>query len=926
MTELNKAINNLGGKTSADKIAKIATNLENFQKSIQTLDISDSNFIKSLSSILEKGEELKALGEVLKSTKKQIDAATKAVKAEDNLKQSQKYLEQYENDIKTAVNNKYGNENILYQQLQATKDGVVQVTAMVKEGENAYKKYILTTTNGSDLMVKATNDNAAALSKEVKQWKAYQKLKEIAVPGARNLGEEGVTFTPDSENWNQLVEKAHEFGIEVKDIVKIMRNVDEIGQESFQIFTKLSRVTVGMDSNGVLFQKDEVLDINKLINDFIKNVDNLQKSLGGSFKGDDKAIQTFLNNLKEIQDTWKTIGSLHEKELISDETVSNLSQYFNSFKTTISAISLDKISTDKKTPEFLEQLELAKTKLISLQDVIDKVNTGQMISDNDVVQIKSFIEQVRTLYSTMGDKENKIANFSTMQKTLGKIADILTKNSAMSKDLKQRFIELSQEIHAFGENIPADKMTEFTNRFEQLKTEMLETGQTGLSFFDGIWKRAKSMSQSFISMYLSLWDVIRYVRTGINYIKELDTAFTEMRKVSDETVSSLKNFQKTSFDIANRVGTTAIQIQNSTADWMRLGESIEEAAESAQASNILLNVSEFESINEATDSLVAMSSAYQNLEKMDIVDKLNEVGNNYAISTDGIATALQRSASALTTAGNDMDEAVALVTAGNAVVQDPDSVGAGLRTIALRLTGTKAAKEELEELGEETDGVATTVSKLRDTIISATKVASNRFKGFDILDENGNYKSTYEIMKGLSEVYQEIVETDKKNGTNNLNLLLETIAGKNRSNIAASILQNNELLESVYDSSANDSAGSAEEELEKYLDSIEGKIAQFQNEVQEFWYNLISSETVKKFVDFGTKAIDIIGKIVDKIGLVGTAIAGFIAYKGANNLFGKDSSGGRAKNIKRYTKSVLIKYATESFSREVCEVLVCISM
>ena len=34
-----------------------------------------------------------------------------------------------------------------------------------------------------------------------------------------------------------------------------------------------------------------------------------------------------------------------------------------------------------------------------------------------------------------------------------------------------------------------------------------------------------------------------------------------------------------------------------------------------------------------------------------------------------------------------MNEAVALITAGNAVVQDADSVGTGMQTIALRLTG-----------------------------------------------------------------------------------------------------------------------------------------------------------------------------------------------------------------------------------------------
>lgn len=67
-----------------------------------------------------------------------------------------------------------------------------------------------------------------------------------------------------------------------------------------------------------------------------------------------------------------------------------------------------------------------------------------------------------------------------------------------------------------------------------------------------------------------------------------------MRKVSNETVQSLKNYQATTFDTADAVGTTAKQIQNSTADWMRLGESMDQAAESAKDANVLLNVSEFE--------------------------------------------------------------------------------------------------------------------------------------------------------------------------------------------------------------------------------------------------------------------------------------------------------------------------------------------
>lgn len=60
---------------------------------------------------------------------------------------------------------------------------------------------------------------------------------------------------------------------------------------------------------------------------------------------------------------------------------------------------------------------------------------------------------------------------------------------------------------------------------------------------------------------------------------------------------------------------------------------------------------------------------------MQIVDKFNEIGNNFAISSTGIGEALQRSASALAAAGNSIDESVALITAANSVIQDPEQVG-----------------------------------------------------------------------------------------------------------------------------------------------------------------------------------------------------------------------------------------------------------
>ena len=75
---------------------------------------------------------------------------------------------------------------------------------------------------------------------------------------------------------------------------------------------------------------------------------------------------------------------------------------------------------------------------------------------------------------------------------------------------------------------------------------------------------------------------------------------------------------------------------------------------------------------------------------------------------------------------------------------------------------------------------------------------------------------------GISKVYKEIQEQDKKLGTNHAAALIEELAGKNRSNIASAILQDPTQLEAVKKSS-EEALGSAQKELDSYLDSIDGR-------------------------------------------------------------------------------------------------------
>jgi len=531
---------------------------------------------------------------------------------------------------------------------------------------------------------------------------------------------------------------------------------------------------------------------------------------------------------------------------------------------------------------------------------INKINSNpiDLNSDKERNELTQLIKTCDDLAGSKGLGKVKAAADASLEKMREKIERIMADNTAMGGELRDKFNNLKLEIKT-GKSV--EDVSRISAKVAQLSAELDRAGQRGKSFGDTIRQRLTGVNAQLVAQLLSWQDIVRYIRTAGQTVRELNTAYTEMLKVSDESAASLKAYQAGTFDIANEVGTTALALTNSTADWMRLGENLTTAAESARDATILLNVSEFESINDATKALVSASQAYNELDKMEIIDVLNNVGNNFSISTDQLAQGLQNAAAVLKTQGNDLYEAVALLTAGNAITQDISKASAGMRTIALRLAGTEEAKNELVDLGEDVDDfIVATKSKMQDLIKDYTAVASNAYKGVDILDANGNLKDTYTILLEISKVYQEILETDKIAGTNRGQALVEAIAGKNRANIASSILLNPELLENVYNKAQN-SENSAQQELEKYLNSVDGAIARFNNALQQFQYNLLDADTVSNVIDFGTKVINMIDDITEKLGglpgVIGAISGALISIKdigfftGANGKFGLNNSG-----------------------------------
>lgn len=455
------------------------------------------------------------------------------------------------------------------------------------------------------------------------------------------------------------------------DVEKTKESVKELNSEFAEMKSDLS--STPQESNISNGMKDAFPD---------KDVSASVESATNSIKEENNVLEQNTQKVKENTQAKEQNANVNLNKY--DKRLDSYNGKVDKYQATIARFNDGGWTSDT----YLKNVQAVKNAVHEYETLLNELKgkDASLVTSDDISKLDEYEKKIKDTIATVTNMSasEKGYNFVSAQKELDKIHKLLNENSNMSAEAKAKIKSYYAEIESGNPSMSLDRIH---GEIMKIYNAEVEAGRAGRTLWDTLKNSGFHQIAAQMAGMFGVYDVINLGKEGLNVVRELNTALTEMRKVSDETVQSLKDYQATTFDTADAVGTTAKQIQNSTADWMRLGESMEQAAESAEDANVLLNVSEFEGIDEATESLVSMSQAYKDLDKMDIIDVLNNIGNSYSISTDGLATALKDSASALVTANNDLNEAVSLTTAGNAITQDPSKVGAGLRTISLRLVG-----------------------------------------------------------------------------------------------------------------------------------------------------------------------------------------------------------------------------------------------
>lgn len=353
--------------------------------------------------------------------------------------------------------------------------------------------------------------------------------------------------------------------------------------------------------------------------------------------------------------------------------------------------------------------------------------------------------------------------------------------------------------------------------------------------------------------------VINSIKSIFTNVKQLDAAMTELNKVTDVSEEALNGVKKQAFEIAKGLGRTGEEVIQATTEFARMGYTINESLDLAKVAVMMTNVAEgITDTGEAAEKLISIlkglgiGSEYA----MSLLDRLNNVANKNAISFDKLADMLQSSAATMNILGNNLDETIALLTAGFEVLQD-EKVANGLKTIGLRIAGLN---EDLEEEA----GLANDVSR-----------ALERYAGISVWDEEtGALKSTFQILSEISEKWDEIGQRAGYQES-----LLNKLAGKRQSDVAGSIIKNFDAIQKVM-KDLEESEGSAARENEVYMNSIEGHINAFKGAFQELADKTINSDFIKWIVDLGTRIVSFINNVGGLVPVLTTILSLIIAIKG----------------------------------------------
>ena len=636
---------------------------------------------------------------------------------------------------------------------------------------------------------------------------------------------------------------------------------------------RMNQALIDANNAQSAFEKNmnpQTLEVYRLaMSALVTEIKDLNKALDSADKESEAAFNSLPTQITRVESTLNTLRTTYREQQNRGNSDVNVEATINTYEKVLERMRAIEASGSTDYNQFIQMFADFDQKLSESGIHINTFTDFMQAMVSVATQAKATISDLGNAFKQQQNIESLNKRLSNMLYTLERYIEINKKiqgNSDMMAEYQGIKDTIQTALRNTDRGFKETQLSEAAEAVAKFKTEVQGLGLEG--------KTVSQIFQNLFGQHFSTMIAMGALHTMQNSLQfiyqnvlEIDSAMTELKKVTDETSATYANFLSEAGERAKELGASISDVVSATADFARLGYNLQDATKIADSAILFKQVGDgVQDIDEASADIISAMKAF-NIEaenSVQITDKFNEVGNSYAITSAGTAEALQRSAAALAAAGNNIDQSIGMIVAANDVAQSPEQVGNALKVLSLRIRGASA---ELEAMGEDADGTAISTAKLQSEI--------KALSGVDIMKDKDTFKSTFEILDELADKWGSLSDISRAS-------ILEDLAGKNRASVVAGMLENWDDAKAAMET-ARDSAGSANKELNTYLNSAEGKITQFQATFQSLSQDVLDSDIVKNVIDFGTAALNAADGFVKWSGAIPAVVSGLSAFLSLSN-------------------------------------------
>ncbi|UUV45937.1 tape measure protein [Bacillus phage vB_BanS-Thrax1] len=640
---------------------------------------------------------------------------------------------------------------------------------------------------------KLLSDISKARAKDVNnaQLKGFENM-------ARNgVGADGKAISDLSAHYKQLARDVQAYNDSVKRSQAELKTSNEITKQQMQLQRELRKLQAQApkeNANGAL--KLKFVNETIAMNEQIKKMNDVQKQYEALARVRDRIGQaksdawmdTERAKAERLMKSLESVKRQMETRGMSISGVTEFQNYAKNVNASATEIERALAKYQRMLADKKEQIRATERNLRLGEDISAKYGGAD--------KIKQMNQQ---LFQGGAPDAQTIAN---LQRYISAVEGAKVASISFGRDgvdaMGNKVKNVSVTMAGTGEHVRrlALSFTQGTNVVRQSSDEMVRNVNRNLSAFEKLKGMISSAPMWMFSQAI-MTAPIQGLQAMTREIMEVDKAMTNLRRVADGSINTDILFQN-SVGLSKELGNNIHDILSGMEEFSRTFGDFNERQLTAitKTATLMSNVSDLK-VQDAQASLVGTMNAF-NIEAEDsirIVDALNQVDNDYAISTQQLATGLQKSASTAKTYGVSMEQNVGHITAIGAVTMESGNIiGNSLKAIYSRITGLQASEGTLKNVGVE----------------------------MYTMGQNGKeLRPVGDILNDLGAQWGGLTDQQRQNTA-------VTLAGRNHLTRFLALMNNYPTAIKATVTAYN-SQGSAMRENEKYMQSMEAKINQTKN-------------------------------------------------------------------------------------------------